>query len=122
MINIQGKEILTTLEELVNPRHTALLLIDLQNDFMMPGGHFDKLTDCAPLRAIVPRVKVVLEEARRRHILVVHVQMTFYADYLAQSPVALYKQLARLGDKRARTAKQMRPLLPGGHLGLAGGG
>lgn len=43
MLVIDGKEIFTTPEELVDPKHAALLLIDIQNDYVMPGGYFDKL-------------------------------------------------------------------------------
>ena len=57
MLIIGGKEVFTTIEELVNPKHTALLLIDLQNDFIMPGGYLDKLgRDTSTLRGIVERV------------------------------------------------------------------
>ncbi len=55
---INGKEVLTTLEELVNPKCTALLLIDIQNDLVMPGGYLDKLgKETSPQRQIIPNVK-----------------------------------------------------------------
>jgi len=109
MLTVRGKTIFTTLEEMVNPRHTALLLIDMQNDFMTPGGHFTEIEDCSALRRIIPRVKNLLWEARRNHILVIHVMMTFYRDFLAQSPVALYKQLVRLGDTSAAALEKLQP-------------
>jgi ureidoacrylate peracid hydrolase len=37
---ILGREVLDTLEELVDPRWTAVLAIDIQNDFCSPNGHF----------------------------------------------------------------------------------
>lgn len=109
MIIVHGKEIFTTLEELVNPRHTALLLIDLQNDYMMPGGYFDKLADCSAIREIVPPIKRVLEAARQSHVLVVYVQMTFYPDFLAESPVGLYRRLLRIGSKSANSVEKLLP-------------
>ena len=42
MKTILGREVLDTLEELVDPRWTAVLAIDIQNDFCMPGGHFER--------------------------------------------------------------------------------
>ena len=42
MLVIHGKGIFSTLEELVNPKYTALLLIDIQNDFVMPEGYYCK--------------------------------------------------------------------------------
>jgi nicotinamidase-related amidase len=38
--SILGRDVLETLEELVDPRWTAVLAIDIQNDFCIPGGHF----------------------------------------------------------------------------------
>ena len=32
-------EILRTLKEQVNPKHTALMVIDAQNDFLHPNGY-----------------------------------------------------------------------------------
>ena len=43
MINIEGKEVLTELEELVDPAHTALIVIDMQRDFIEPDGLFATL-------------------------------------------------------------------------------
>lgn len=40
MKTILGREVLDTLEELVDPRWTAVLAVDIQNDFCSPGGHF----------------------------------------------------------------------------------
>lgn len=38
MIEIEGKVVLTELEALVDPAHTALVLIDMQRDFVEPDG------------------------------------------------------------------------------------
>ena len=43
MINIEGKDVLTELEELVDPAHTALIVIDMQRDFIEPDGLFATL-------------------------------------------------------------------------------
>ena len=42
MKQILGREVLDTLEELVDPRWTAVIAIDIQNDFCSPGGHFER--------------------------------------------------------------------------------
>lgn len=39
---INGISVLDTLEELVDRRHTGIVLIDVQNDFCHPDGHFGK--------------------------------------------------------------------------------
>jgi len=86
MITIEGREILTTLEELVDPKYTALLLIDVQNDFCSPGGYFDKTgLDMAMLQRIPSRVKPVLEAARLCGVSIVHIRHTYYPNHLAES-------------------------------------
>lgn len=94
MLVLNGKEVLTMLEELVNPKHTALLLIDLQNDYITPGGYMDKLGgDSHVIARIIPQIKRVLDAARHCGILVVHVQMTLFPNYLADSPASLHMRL-----------------------------
>ena len=106
---INGKEVFTTLDEIMRPEHTALLLIDLQNDYMKPGGTYHEKGEESPkpygpipfvysssFSEIIPSVKSVLDAARRLNILVVHLQMTFYPNSLAESPVEIYRQLKKL--------------------------
>ncbi len=97
MLTIGGKKVLSTLEELLDPKRTALLLIDIQNDYLMPGGYADKMGwDRSAFQLMVPRVKQVLETARRSRVLVIHVQMTFYDDFRTESPAYLHLRLLRL--------------------------
>ena len=111
MLIIGGKEVFTTIEELVNPKHTALLLIDLQNDFIMPGGYLDKLgRDTSTLRGIVERVRRILEVARRSDVPVVHVQMTLYPKFLSDSPAFLRARLLLTGCKDSSSVENLPPL------------
>lgn len=43
MLRIDGKDVCTELHELVDPRHAALLLIDMQQDFVAADGAFARL-------------------------------------------------------------------------------
>ena len=43
VITVEGKEVFTELTELVDPAHTALVLIDMQRDFVAPDGLFGEL-------------------------------------------------------------------------------
>jgi hypothetical protein len=43
MIVVDGREILTTLEEKVDPRHCAVIMIDMQKDFTAEGFWWDQL-------------------------------------------------------------------------------
>ncbi len=67
---------LTTLEERVNPEHTALLIVDLQNDFVHPEGAFAKMgVDVSMFQAIAPRVIDLAARARRVGVPVIFIQM-----------------------------------------------
>ena len=43
-----GKEILTTMEELVDPTHTALVIVDIQNDLVKEKDEQGNLTYSVP--------------------------------------------------------------------------
>lgn len=71
-------EVLRTLEEKVDPAHTALLVVDMQNDFLEDHGFLGKLgLDVATGRALLPRVNAFVEECRRVGTPVVFLQEVF---------------------------------------------
>ena len=56
---------LTTLAEKVDPRHTAVLLVDLQNDFCAEGGAMHREgRDVSLVQAMVPRLERLVTAAR----------------------------------------------------------
>jgi nicotinamidase-related amidase len=68
------------------PRETALLVIDMQRDFLDADGMSAVTgTDVAPLRAIVPNVAAVTAAARRAGVAVIHTREGYAAD-LADVP------------------------------------
>jgi biuret amidohydrolase len=80
------------------PRATALLVIDMQRDFIEPGGFGSALgNDVARLGAIVPTVRALLEWARAQGLAVFHTREGHRPD-LADCPPA--KQ--RRGDPTLR--------------------
>jgi nicotinamidase-related amidase len=55
------------------PKRSALVVIDMQRDFVEPGGFGETLgNDIAPVRAIVPCVAELLALARRLKLYIVH--------------------------------------------------
>lgn len=65
----------------MNPSRSAVVVIDMQNDFGGTGGMFDTAgIDIGPIRGVVPRVARVLASARRAGILVVYLKMAFQPD------------------------------------------
>ncbi len=120
MITVSGREIFTTLEELVNPEYTALMLIDIQNHFCSPGGHYDKMgKDMSMLQQVPFRVKPVLEAARRYGVLVVHIQQTCYQRCMTDSGAWLrmiYKKRLIEGKTPGEIEESAALLLLGGPL------
>jgi nicotinamidase-related amidase len=53
--------------------HTALLVIDMQNDFCSPGGFGEKLgNDITPTRVIIPAIQQLLSSFRESRLAVIH--------------------------------------------------
>ncbi len=90
MRTVAGKEILTEVHELLDPAHCALVLVDLQRDFIDDDGAFAALgVDRSMYPAVCARVRDVLAAARRRGVRVLHVQNTMLPGGLSDSPAQL---------------------------------
>ena len=61
---MRDDDVLLTLAQKVDPGHTAVVVIDVQNDFCAPGGFYDRTGgDTARIHAMIPRLQQVLAEA-----------------------------------------------------------
>ncbi len=90
MIIVENKQVYTTLAELVNPQHTALVIVDMQNDFCKPTWAFDQLgIDLSMYPAMIPRLVRLSAEAREHKIPVVYVQMTVLPGRISESPAQI---------------------------------
>ena len=68
---------LQTLEEKVDPKHSALLVIDVQNDFIhSDGGHGKAGAIVTPAQEMVPHLIKFIEEARRVGLPIIYTQAT----------------------------------------------
>jgi nicotinamidase-related amidase len=99
VIEVAGKSIFTTLGELVKARHTALLIVDMQNDFCSPGGTDDQQgIDISMYREVIPRLTRVLEVAREMGLFIVYIQNTALPEHLSDSPAQI-RFLMKLSKK-----------------------
>src|SRR5437879_1796651 len=72
---------------LIDAERTALMVIDMQNDFGTKGGMFDRAgIDIAPIQAVVQPISKVLESARRAGIKIVYLKMGFRPDLSDAGP------------------------------------
>ncbi len=86
------------------PPKTALIVIDMQRDFVEPGGFGDALgNDVARLTAIIPTVAELIGLCRRNGIRVIHTREAHRPD-LTDCPPAKLKRgnpALKIGDKGA---------------------
>ncbi|WP_366657461.1 isochorismatase family cysteine hydrolase [Fodinicurvata sp. EGI_FJ10296] len=81
-----GPRILPDLAARIEPAHTAVLVIDMQNDFLAPGFGAEKAgRDLAPGRAIVPGLQRLIAGARRAGATVAHVGFLTLPDNASDS-------------------------------------
>ena len=67
---------LTTLEERVDLNHAALLVVDLQNDFVHGEGAFAQMgVDVSMFQQVISRVNALIDAAREFLVPVIYVQM-----------------------------------------------
>jgi len=117
MITALGKEVFSTIEEVVDPSHTALLMIDIQHDFCSPKGLFDRIGKSIDMMApAIQRVAKLVTAARRIGVLPIFIQNQWLPQNRAVSGsfLSAYKPVA---PPRFST-----PLLSGGTLTLAWSG
>jgi nicotinamidase-related amidase len=85
-VRIHGKDVPETLEEILAPSSTALLVIDMQNDFCSPGGSTDRAGgDLMMFRQIIPRIADAARIARTSGVPVIHVKMITLPDGASDS-------------------------------------
>ena len=92
------------------PEHVALLIIDMQRDFVDPGGFGEALgNDVSLLRKAVPLTVRVLEAARQAGILVIHTREGHRPDLsdLSPSKKARGKLATGIGDPGTVTPRRV---------------
>jgi nicotinamidase-related amidase len=90
MLFVEGKPVFSEIHELVDPVHTALILVDLQRDFADAEGAFGQMgVDLSAYGPLCENLSSLLESARRAGVLVVHIQMTTLANRRSDSPAQI---------------------------------
>jgi ureidoacrylate peracid hydrolase len=69
---------LRTLEKKVDPLHTALIVVDVQNDFCAKGGMLDKEGhDLRMIQTMVPRLINFIHKARQVGLTIIYIQAIY---------------------------------------------
>lgn len=75
------------------PANTALIVIDLQEDFLSTSGYFAKQGyDPAPLRAILPTVNRLIAAARAAGLKIIHTRQGYRADMADMTPYEKWRR------------------------------
>lgn len=89
-------DVLLTLEQKVDPGHTVVVVVDVQNDFCAPGGYYDRTgAHLDGIREMVERLQRFLAAARRARVPVVFVGAAY--DEPVLSGVQKERHLRRFG-------------------------
>jgi nicotinamidase-related amidase len=75
---VKAANVLTTLEQRINPAHTALVLIDVQNDFCDERGAAGvRGESITMIKKVVPQIHRLLKRARAAGTMVIHVKAEY---------------------------------------------
>ena len=90
MIEVDGKQVFTELHELVDPRHSALVVVDMQRDFCTPGGAFAQVgVDISMYPRMVSRLVRLIEAGRDAGLRIIYVLMTVLPGRASESPAQI---------------------------------
>ena len=98
MIEIDGRQILTELPEKIDPRHTAVVVIDMQKDFTTEGCFWHSLgQDVSAAGELADRLAGFLDAARDHGVRIVHVMANYDPEHMNEP---MHERLHRHGQAR----------------------
>jgi nicotinamidase-related amidase len=113
VIRVEDKDVYDGLNELIDPAHTALLLVDMQHDFIDADGQFGTMgVDLSMYASSRPRLTSLLGAARAAKVLVVHIQNTQLSGRRSDSPAQIRFNLLMHANAR-QDPSPLRYTVPG---------
>ena len=97
------RQILKTVEEQLNPAHTALVVVDMQNDFCAEGGYLHKTrgADMSGNKAIADNIMTLVRAARGVDMPVVWIRAVYDHKYVPE-PLCEHCEYDLTGLKQGR--------------------
>lgn len=84
---IYGHQVCETLDEVLQPDGSAVVVVDVQNDAMRPEGKLARAhNDVSAMVAVLPRIAAFVSSARELGVKVFHVQTITLPDGQSDSP------------------------------------
>lgn len=114
MIRFGNKVVYTDFSELVDPSHTALLVIDMQRDFVTDDGVFASLSggDLSAYPPVIKRIAAFAATARRHNVPVIHTRNVVLPNYASDSPAQIRFTL-RISHERGDDQAPLRYTIAG---------
>src|SRR5215831_8285725 len=117
MLQWEGRDIPGTLPEIVDPKHTVVIMHDIQNDNTGPGGVFEKDGRRIDVTHLIAPIARFLDEARSHHVRVMYTEYTNLPDFQTftdrGSPACIGSWPIRYGGRvsarRSRARGDARP-------------
>ncbi|MCK4520991.1 MAG: cysteine hydrolase [Nanoarchaeota archaeon] len=82
-----------TTQEKLNPKQTALIVVDVQNDFCDEKGLFAKLDEgVSKFQKIIPDLLNLINEARKVNLPIIYIQAIYDKKYLPKNILERYKK------------------------------
>ena len=80
------RQLLDSVEKRLDPAHTAVMVIDMQNDFCAEQGYVERVVgkDVSACRAVVPAIMDLVAAARERRIPVLWIKANYDPDRLPE--------------------------------------
>ncbi|MGB7287785.1 MAG: isochorismatase family cysteine hydrolase [Salaquimonas sp.] len=92
-LNIEAQPFSWPYNQQLDPACLAILVIDLQHDFLSPQGYFAKMGfDPAPLRKILPNVNSLTAAIREIGATVIHTRQGYRADKADMTPYEKWRR------------------------------
>jgi nicotinamidase-related amidase len=88
----EHQTVMTSIPDIVHPDHTALLVVDVQNDFMHPNGVVATVLgqDISHVRAALPKINDAINAAHDHGVPVVYIQETIAKETILPNFVAMF--------------------------------
>ncbi len=98
MYNLKGREIFETVQEMVNPAHTVVMVHDMQNDFLAEDGAFFKAGEKLDVSRILQPMIEFVDTAREHGVKVMYTSYTDLPDLGSYDDPMTSKRWAMVSD------------------------
>ena len=102
MLTFQGREIPETLAEVIDPRHTTVIVHDMQKDNTGAGGVYDKAGRRIDVSHILPPLVKFLDRARHYGVRVMYTQYTNRPNFGSLTDARIRSDYRTLTDSTKR--------------------